>query len=156
MINHKGFSLIELILTLSIASIISALGFASFYQWRNSVSLINQVDELKSKITEIRQLALGAAGENNWGIHLAADRYIVFNSDSYNQTDPNNQEIMLQGVIIVNPDTSLSNGNGAFSSDLIFTKFSGLTVNTGTITLQAVNDQNIIHSFNIDSLGKIN
>lgn len=154
--KNLGITFVEVLVTISIAAIIAAIGFSAFYQWRNSVSLINQVDELKSKIVEIRQLAISAAEEKNWGIHFETEQYIIFSGDSYNQNDPNNQIVTLKSAEIVDAATTLSNGNESFGPDLIFTKFSGQTPNVGTVTLMSTNNQAIRHSFSIDALGKIN
>lgn len=156
MLNKKGLTFIEIMLTISIAALITSMGFASFYQWRNNVSLINQVDELKSNIVEVRQMAISAAGETGWGIHFEATQYIIFSGDSYNQTNVNNEIILLKSAHILNPDISLSNGNGAYSSDLIFEKFSGQTINTGTITLVSDNNPEIQKDFTINNLGNVN
>ncbi len=156
MLNKKGITILEVLLTITIASLITAIGFSSFYQWRNSVSLINQVDELKSKIVEVRQMAISAAGETGWGIHFEDTQYIIFSGDSYNQNNPNNQSVLLKNAIINNPSTSLSNGNGAYSQDLIFTKYSGETVNIGTLSIRSDNNADIIKSFSINNLGNVN
>ncbi len=154
--KNLGITFIEVLVTISLASVIAAMGFSTFYQWRNSVSLINQVDELKSKITEIRQLAISAAEEKNWGIHFEAEQYIIFSGDSYDQSDLNNKIIVLKSASIANPETTLSNGNESFGPDLIFSKFTGQTLNIGTITFVSTNNQDISRSFSIDNLGKIN
>lgn len=154
--KNSGLTFVEVLVTISIAAIIAGIGFSAFYQWRNSVSLINQVDELKSKIVEIRQSAISAAGETNWGIHFEDNQYIIFSGDSYNQSDPNNQIVTLKSANIANAATTLSNGNESFGPDLIFTKFTGQTPNIGTVTLVSTNNQEISYSFTIDSLGKIN
>lgn len=156
MLNQKGITFIEIMLTISIAVLIAAMGLNAFYQWRNHISLLNQVDELKSNVVKVRQLSIATAGEKKWGIHLEEGQYIIFNSDSYDQTNPNNETILLKSALIYESETSLSNGNGAYSSDLIFEKFSGHTINTGTITLVSINNPEISYSFSIDNLGKIN
>lgn len=154
--KNSGLTFVEMLVTISIAAIIAMIGVSAFYQWRNNVSLINQVDELKSKIIEIRQSAISAAGEKNWGIHFETTQYIIFNGDSYNQSDANNQIVALKSAEIVNAATTLSNGNESFGPDLIFTKFTGQTPNIGTVMLVSTNNQEISYSFSIDSLGKIN
>lgn len=154
--KNLGLTFVEVLVTISIAAIIAGVGFSAFYQWRNSVSLINQIDELKSKVVEIRQLAISAAEEKNWGIHFETEQYIIFSGDSYNQSEPSNQIVVLKSAEIFNAATTLSNGNESFGPDLIFTKFTGQTPNIGTVTLVSTNNQAISHSFNIDNLGKIN
>ena len=156
MLNQKGLTFIEIMLTISIAALIAAMGFSGFYQWRNHISLLNQVDELKSNIVKVRQLAIAAAGEKKWGIRLEDAQYIIFNSDSYDQSNPNNETILLKSALIYESETSLSNGNGAYSLDLIFEKFTGQTINIGTITLVSLNNPEVRYSFSVDNLGNIN
>jgi hypothetical protein len=80
----------------------------------------------------------------------------VFSGDSYNELEPNNKIVNLRNISILNATSSLSNGIGSFSPDLIFTKFTGQTSNTGTIELIYNNDVDITRSITIDELGKIN
>lgn len=155
--KNLGITFVEVLVTISIAAIIAAMGFSAFSQWRTNVTLVNQVDELKSKIIEIRQFAISAAGEKNWGIHFEAEQYIIFSGNVYNAADPNNQVVELKGVLLMNPATSLANGGGGgFSQNLIFTKFTGGTFNTGTLQLVDKNTGEISRTLSIDNLGKIN
>ncbi|KKP91055.1 MAG: hypothetical protein UR94_C0019G0006 [Parcubacteria group bacterium GW2011_GWA2_36_10] len=154
--KNLGLTFVEVLLTISIAAIIAAMGFSAFSQWRANVTLVNQVDELKSKIIEIRQFAISAAGEKNWGIHFEAEQYIIFSGSVYNVADPNNQVVELKGVLLINPATSLANGGGGFSQNLIFTKFTGSTFNTGTLQFVDEGTGEISRTLNIDNLGKIN
>ncbi|MCB9802645.1 prepilin-type N-terminal cleavage/methylation domain-containing protein [Candidatus Nomurabacteria bacterium] len=154
--NNKGITFIEIIVTMAIAGIITGMAYSIFFQWKSSVLLINQVDEFKSKIIEVRQAAISAENEKNWGIHLEENAYIIFSGNSYNELAEENELIELKNALISNPENSLSDGIGGFSPDLIFTKFSGETANTGTVELIYKNNPEVKRFINIENGGKIN
>ncbi len=154
-LNKKGFSILEYILVISLLGIVFGLSTMAYSNWRQDVLLKNNKEEMRSYLLRAQQLATAAASSTDWGLHLEADRYTLFHGSVYNPADPDNIVRFLQGTNILNPDTSLSDGVGGYSSDLIFTKFTGQTVNTGTISIIIPNQPSIFTSMDIKSLGVI-
>jgi type IV fimbrial biogenesis protein FimT len=61
--SHKGMTLIELIITLSIASISIALGLPTFIKWTQETSVRSQAEQLQAVILSARSYAVA---RNEW------------------------------------------------------------------------------------------
>ena len=145
----------EIILVIAIFAIVFSIGSSGYLTWRQHVSLINSREELKSALLKAQQLATAAADNNNWGVHLETDRYILFKGSFFNETDPLNVMKELAGTQILNASTTVADGAGGLGSDVVFTKFSGQTANTGTIEIIYSPESSIKQIINILASGRI-
>ena len=153
--NKEGYSILEYILVILLLGIVFGLTSAAYFNWRENVLLKNNKEEMRSYLLRAQQLATAAASSTDWGMHLETDSYTLFQGNTYNPADPDNIVRFLQGSNILDPDTSLSDGMGGYTPDLVFIKFTGQTVNTGTISIIIPNQASILTSINIESLGVI-
>ena len=153
--NKRGFTLVEFLVALSIFSLFAVMTFQAYRNWQRQVQLINATDNLKSTLLRAQQLAAAAAESEAWGVHLDSQEYVLFKGLAFNQTDPTNKVVALSGVQILNPATSLSDGQGGSSADAIFNEGTGQTVNSGTISLQAVFDAASIKIITIQTTGRV-
>lgn len=151
----RGFTIIEMMITLSILGLLSFLTVSGYNSWQRNIRLNTSFDEFKSAIAKAQQLATASADSLDWGVHLNPDQYIIF-KDSYSTSSPDNLVYNLNGVGILDSSTSLSDGSGGSSNDLIFSKFTGLTNNTGTINLYLLTDPTRTKSLEIKETGVIN
>jgi len=85
--NKKGFTLAELLVSISIIALFATLTVMNFRLGQNSAELNLSAQKLASDIRRVQGYALssedfnGARAENGWGIHFipaGADRYIIF------------------------------------------------------------------------------
>ncbi|MBT4349777.1 prepilin-type N-terminal cleavage/methylation domain-containing protein [bacterium] len=153
--DQQGVTMIELLVAIAILAMVSSLSFATHRKWQEHVFLTNQVGELRSAIVKTQQLAIASAKDSAWGVHFEAAQYTIFSGSSYSEIDPNNEIYDLQGVLIVDPEIVLSDGIGGFGSNVIFSKFTGQTVNTGTIALMPEVNPAITKSITIYAVGQI-
>lgn len=154
--QRAGITYIELMIVLLIVAFISAMGFSAYLNWQKDVTLVNAADELKSAIVLAQGQALAAAGNNHWGVHLESDNYTIFPGTFFNQNNPENKTKELRGVQILNPATSLADGVGGFGPNVVFTKYTGQTVNFGQIVLSASSDSSKTKTVTIQNNGQIN
>ncbi len=153
--NQGGLSIIEVLMVVFMVGVIVSIGFNSYVGWQKQVRLINTKEEIKSVLVRAQQQATSAMGNKSWGIHLATTSYSLFSGDFYDQDNPSNQVWDLQGIEVLSASTTFSNGAGGRGSDVIFYKFTGLTVNTGTIDLLVSSDPNSTTTINVSASGKI-
>lgn len=154
--NRSALTYIELLVVLGIFAIISLLSFSSYSAWQKEVILVNSLDELKSTISLAQAKAIAAADNKNWGVHLTIDQYVLFSGSFYDEANPDNKIKDLRGVKILNPETSLSDGAGGYAADVVFSKYTGQTVNTGQITVVANSDSTKTKVITIQDNGQIN
>lgn len=153
--KNSGVTMIELIMVIAVVSILSVASIGSYHTWQKHVMLVNATDELKSAFNLAQGQAISAAQSNNWGVHLEADYYVIFPGSFYDENNVNNQRRNFSGINIINLDSAISDGVGAYTKDVIFAKYTGNTVNVGTLFLAATSNYSHTKSITIDLNGQV-
>lgn len=150
-----GFTILEMIIVIGILGIIAAMGQSGYGVWQKQVQINTVNDQIRSSLIRVQQEAVAAPGGKAMGMHLEADRYVIFSGTVYDPADTANNVKILSGIIIVNPSGSLSDGSLGFSPDVVFDKFDGRTVNTGTITVAVASSPSVTRSVTVGRFGSI-
>lgn len=153
--NKKGFTVIEMLTVIILLAILVGLGWYAYRDWQRRVILNNITDQLSSTLIKAQQLAVASSQSSQWGVYLESDSYTFFKGSSYDVNDPDNNVNQLSGIEILNPATSLSDGAGGNSQELVFSQQTGYTSNTGTIVLSTVYGDLATTSITINALGII-
>ncbi len=153
--SKRGFTAIEILLVIAILGILATLGQMSYSVWLKKVQVNTSVEQIRSALIRTQQQAVAAEGGTAWGIHLEADRYTIFATTNYDPVSPLNKTKILTGVNILQPETSLSDGNVGYSQNVVFEKFTGRTINTGTITVAVATDPTVTRDLIITFFGAI-
>jgi len=138
-----GLTVIELILSLGIILIL----FAVSVPLLRSFLLRNDLDVVQNTVVQdtYRAINLATSGErdSNWGVKITTGQITVFSGNSYATRNINYDETysLASGVTI------------SGQSEYVFSKFSGIPINTGTTTL--TNQANETRSFTVSSKGEI-
>ncbi len=138
-----GLTVIELILSLGIILIL----FAVSVPLLRSFLLRNDLDVVQNTVVQdtYRAINLATSGErdSNWGVKITTGQITVFSGNSYATRNVNYDETysLASGVTI------------SGQSEYVFSKFSGIPINTGTTTL--TNQANETRSFTVSSKGAI-
>lgn len=138
-----GLTVIELILSLGIILIL----FAVSVPLLRSFLLRNDLDVVQNTVVQdtYRAINLATSGErdSNWGVKMTTGQITVFSGNSYATRNVNYDETysLASGVTI------------SGQSEYVFSKFSGIPINTGTTTL--TNQANETRSFTVSSKGEI-
>jgi len=152
--NNAGFSLVELILVMSIMAILTGLITINLANSQQKASLSSLVQNLISDIRQQQIKAMagdteGGASASSYGIHIDSNKYVLFRGASY-VPDPSNFAVSLPNNMIF-VTTGL---------DIIFLKTKGEvdppapasiqlqdTTNSNTKTIQ-INKYGVITSVN--------
>lgn len=129
MSHTSGFSLVELILVLSL------IGIAALFSTTYTLNSIGQsaVAEERDLFVSLllrgaRSEALANAHETNHGIHIDTHQYVLFEGTSYSADDSQNKIIPF-----TSNDITVSNSNG---TDILFDQLSGeVSTGAGVVTL---------------------
>ena len=155
MLNKKGISIIEIMITVFIISALTGMGAAVYINWQKQSKLVNTADEIKSVLIRAQQLATAAAKNSDWGVRFEEDKYILFAGSFYNEDDSENLTWNLVGVEIVEPNSIFSDGAGGNIPDVVFKKFEGTTYNTGVIRIRLLGDLGWMRNLEVFASGKI-
>jgi len=152
---NKGFTAIELIITLALFGILVVMGINSYNQWQKQVAVTNAGQEIKSTLVRAQQMAVSAAQGESWGVHFEADKYIIFPGGLYDLSNPDNKIFQLRGVVVLDPNLSFATGAGGYQSDVIFQKLTGQTNNPGVVTIVAENNPAVTKIISVSATGVI-
>lgn len=125
----KGFTLVELLVAIGIATILLGLTTINLVKVQNSTSLGTVTDTLIAdfKAQQMKTMS-GSSGGGSFGIHFtSSNSYILFKAP-YSALDPTNFTITLDQPITVYSSFP--------SNEVIFTPITGETGALNTITIQ--------------------
>lgn len=133
--EESGFTLIEIIIVIVIFSVIAGIIIVPFSQFRNQQVLAGAADNILSLINQARSQTLAAKNDINYGIYFATSSITIFPGDVYDQEAIENKETILSTKVTIS-DISIA-GSGA---SIIFSRLTGITNASGTITVSLVSD----------------
>jgi len=161
----KGFTLVEMLIAISIVAVLSGIVFANFNNFRTFSNLDSDVEQLAAALRQTQLWALsgqtrnGVRPDGGWGMHLdecntGNCKYLLF-ADLYPAGAPNytydagNDEVVSEGILDKLVEVKKVEPKVNSSLDIVFTSpyadiyLNGSQTNTqGTITLRHTNSQN--------------
>ena len=127
----RGFSILEMLLSISIIALIGALATPVFQSFQNRSDLNVAVGALAQNARRAQVLALGNTHETNWGVSVSNGEILMFSGTS--STTRNSQ---YDEIFAISPSLTITG-----QSEFIFNKTTGLVSATGTVTLTSVNNE---------------
>lgn len=123
--SGAGFTLVEILVVLGLLGLVASLGSAIGFDTLGRSAVREERDTLVSLLWSARTRALANMHESAQGVHIDSDEYVLFEGDSYNSSDPDNQ------LMPRNPAVTISGG-----PDIIFAQLSGgVSTGIGTLTM---------------------
>ena len=138
----KGFTLIEILLSLSIVTILATIGIPVFLSLQNTTDLDLAENAVVQSLRRAQTLSRAVDGDTSWGVKIQNNAITLFKGASYLARDPNQDEIF-------DIPSSITSTN---VSEIVYSKFDGLPNTTGTMTLTSNND---IRNITISSNGML-
>lgn len=132
----KGFTILEILIVVAILAIISAIIIGSFSMIQNNQALEKDVSAIIAYLDDAKSKTLASKDSNQYGVHFTASSISLFKGAAYNVSDPENLTYVLSDTVTLNPITLAGGG-----SDVIFTRLTGGTPHSGTITVSSTRTQ---------------
>ncbi len=149
--NLYGFTFIELILVISLFSIIFVFIIPSIVRPRSFADIVSTQELIYSTVKEAQSLAM-TNPQKEYGIHFEQDKFILFEGSVYSLSDPNNLETTLTTNLTIELITLPS-------GDIIFSQLSGevqnYTSGQDSFVLRE-NNTNDTKIFTINKIGTLN
>ncbi|MCK5084993.1 MAG: prepilin-type N-terminal cleavage/methylation domain-containing protein [Candidatus Pacebacteria bacterium] len=147
---QKGFSLIEIIVVVFIASIILSIVIISGRSFDDSINLENTAKSIDMKIKLAKSRSISALNGTNHSVHFEADKVVVFEGDTFDAFAPANEVYVFSDNIKINIPVGLIGGG----NDLVFNRLIGSTNTSGNISIEVINDPSKTKQIVINSDGQ--
>jgi len=147
----KGFTILEIIISLTIFLILAIIVVSSFSSFRNNQELTNAVQETINLLNLARSKTLSSEGSSQYGVHFESSRIVLFKGVSFSESNPDNNVAVFSSLI----EISAINLNGG-GNNLVFQRLTGKTDNYGTITLRIKSDVSKTKIIDIKNTGIVN
>ena len=125
--TSRGFTLIEMLVAITILATLSTLIFVSFASFSASESLESSASAVVSSLREARTMAISSKEASLFGIRLEESRIVLFGGATYSASDSGNVPYNLNSLTVIR-NISL-NGGG---SEVVFSRLTGGTNNYGS------------------------
>jgi prepilin-type N-terminal cleavage/methylation domain-containing protein len=134
--NHKGFTLIEILVVLGVILSIFAVTFPFVINRPSEAQLEKYALELEFSIFSTQQNAYSAKNNKSYGIAFYTNKYSVFTGTSkasaQSSTDINYSGVRMQGIVLIDGSSEIVFSSGSFKPNT-----SGfLTLTNGTKTIR--------------------
>lgn len=114
-LHHKGFTLIEVLLTMSLIGIITSIsyfGVSSFNSSTYDAAFIDRLySDIKTQQLKAMQLTKGSLGVKSYGVYFQKNSYTLFTGDVFNSNDLDNYNVTVDSGAVINevalPDNSI-------------------------------------------------
>lgn len=144
----NGFTLIEILITLSILVILSTIVLSTFRLFDEKEALSKDFFMIISTLEKARNQTLFSKDSSSYGVHFETNQVVLFKGETYSSSDPENVVNKLHSKVIIS-NISLE---GAVS-DVVFERLSGKTDQNGSVTITSKIDATNSKTINILKTG---
>ncbi len=148
--TNQGFTLLELLFVIVIATIISTIVIVSLSRLNSSQALEKSSELVASTLNEARSLTLSSKRDTQYGVYFEPSQIVLFTGDTYLSSDPDNV------VTIINTLTGIQNitllGGG---TSIVFNRLTGNTDEPGTLEVFLQSSPGTFRTITISSTGVV-
>lgn len=135
--SKKGFSLVELIIVISIAMILTAISISTFFSVSDQQSLEKDVNYSISLVEKARLQTVNSKDNSQFGVRFSSSSVILFQGLTYVAGSSTNT------VFTFSPKVEISSINlSGGVQNIIFEKITGKSSATGTVNFRLKSNQN--------------
>jgi Tfp pilus assembly protein FimT len=129
---HTGVTILELVVVISIITLVASVVFVSFSRFRNNTLLNVEIENITSLISQARGDTLSSKNDSQYGVHFESARAVLFKGATFSEPSADNIQITLDSTLSISSITL--NGGG---SNVLFTRLNGTTDQYGTIVVRS-------------------
>jgi prepilin-type N-terminal cleavage/methylation domain-containing protein len=147
---RSGFSLLELLIVVSILVIVASMGFGLYFNYGKSVQVTSLAETIVFDLKQAQSKSMTGVGNLKWGIHFVnadLDYYEIFSSP----TDYSNIEKVIVSTNYLSDGIIFSTPTSNSTIDIIFNKISGSTIGSSV----SITSNEITKTISVSSLGSV-
>lgn len=147
--KKNGFTLIEMLLVIGLVLVIFGITMSVGRDFSSNIDLENTVKGISSKIKLAKSQSISALNGTHYGVRVKPSKIVIFEGSTYTEGLLTNSEYVFSDKIEIFAH-SLGGGD-----DIIFSRLTGLTNNSGTINVRVINNPSNWKQIFINSDGQI-
>lgn len=149
-----GFTLVELLISLTIIAIVSVIGFTNLTGTREKMAVNLEVEKIATYLRSVRDRAIAGEDDSSWGVRFVNnvsddDVYYAFRGLSFSSTS-------IVETRYLSKKTQLAIPAVGSTTDIIFIKGSGNVVATSTIRIQSRTNPSFFSDIQVNLRGLVN
>lgn len=152
---QKGFTLVELIISIALIAIIVGISFSNLGGHQEKLEVDLEAEKIVAYLRETRNKAIAGQDNSSWGIHFVNvsnddDYYNLFKGLTFSTSDIVETRFLSKEIQFLIPAINEN-------VDVVFLKSSGeLNSSEKTIILQSIINPEMTSTIEINKLGQIN
>lgn len=135
--KNIGFTIIEILIVLSILIIIFIVALPTLNNFKDKQALSNSAENTVALLNDARSKTLAGEGGNNFSVYFEGTKATLSAGSTYVPGGPYFKEVVFENGVILSASNIVLNGT---TDTIVFTKLTGNTTNYGTITLALISD----------------
>lgn len=136
--RNKGYTLLEVLLSVAIISIIAGLSVPVFQSFQNKNDLSVATENLSNALQRAQIFSAGIKNDDYWGVKVENSQIILFEGNNFANRDQNFDEVFkISSMISFSGDT-----------ELIFDKLTGEPASEAVFILNGLNGDSATVSVN--------
>jgi len=145
----QGFTLIELLIVTALLSVLFVVALARFTTFGSQLDLNTASQQTLSILQLARNQTLASEDQDTYGVHFETNRYVLFKGvDFASATETKEYDLSKVEIYEINLTP-------VGSSDVLFARIRGGTINTGNIKIRLIDDPGRTETILINSLGQV-
>lgn len=134
----RGFTLVEMLLSVAIISLLAGLSLPVYQSFQNRNELDITAQNLASALRRAQTYSRGVSGDSQWGVAIQPNAITLFKGTTFASRDSAYDE----------PSAVVSSTAVSGLSEVTFAKLSGAPSTTGNVTLTNINNETRVVSIN--------
>lgn len=147
--SPKGFTLLEVAISVGIVVLIGTISLVSFINSRNVRDLTTSGQNVLSVLRLAQSKTLGGEDNAQWGVRLEQSQFILFRGATYSGSTLTQAYAIPSSIEIVN--INLSGG----TSEVVFRRLTGQTDQSGSFDVRVRGSSSQTFPVTVDSSGKV-
>ncbi|MEK7614452.1 MAG: prepilin-type N-terminal cleavage/methylation domain-containing protein [Patescibacteria group bacterium] len=148
--DKRGFTLVELVIFLSIVVFVATLFSNGLSVYRDSQALSTSAETIVSAISTARVKTISSEGGEQFSVYFENGRAVVFSGTIFSGASSSDKEFKTENAVIISAINLAASPN-----TMVFQKIIGQTQNYGNIILSTKTDPNKRRTVFISKTGEV-
>ena len=145
MLQNKGFSVIELLVTIAILGMLLGVSVVSFASYNRRQAVFATAAAVGQSLRDARARTLASVAGSQYGVKVDGDRFTFFQGSVFSSSTPTNNTFMYASGV------SASSSISTF----IFERVTGNSSASGTISVYQTSSANVVKYVKVQTTGLV-